>query len=269
MSRIRPLESVLRQFIAMLGASNLTFSLPAAVRLALGLTEGERTLFLAHGPGRSYALRAGMAWVRFEGLSRCGLFARMAQAAEQGPPPRIHALITDIGNDLIYNVPPEPLLEWVERTLDRLLAQGARVAVTAMPFESLRRIPRPTFYFFRTLYYPCCRVPHADMLRRVETVRTGLEDLCAARGLSLLPAPGEWYGLDRIHLRLRQRHVAYRQWLETLFERQLENPLPQLACSNLKLWRHPPSSRWPWGLRQREHTQLGFPLAPNAHAFFD
>ena len=47
------------------------------------------------------------------------------------------ALVTDIGNDLLYGVPVEQLLEWVEGCLDRLADVGAKTIVTQLPVDSV------------------------------------------------------------------------------------------------------------------------------------
>ncbi len=255
-------------YAAILGASNLTFSLPEAVRWTLASTEGRRELFVAHGPGRSYGLRAGTVFARYVGLSQCALFERLERAVAGEPRPRVHALLTDIGNDLIYSASPALVEKWVAKTMDRLARLGARVAVTALPRDSLRRMPRASYYLFRTLYHPPCRIPYTAMMARVDEMQERLAALCAEREALFLPAPAEWYGLDHLHLKIRKRREAFRFWLGELFGREPSGPA-KLGVSPLRLWLQPPSRIWKLALFERQYPQPGLVVGEDARVYLD
>ena len=48
----------------------------------------------------------------------------------------------DIGNDMLYGISPDEMLDWVNRCLDRLDAIGAATIVTQLPAESVDRLTR-------------------------------------------------------------------------------------------------------------------------------
>ena len=55
------------------------------------------------------------------GITTCGLWDALAAR----PPARTAALVTDVGNDLLYGAPVAAILDWVAECLDRLAAQCA------------------------------------------------------------------------------------------------------------------------------------------------
>ena len=87
---------------------------------------------------------------KISGIFPCALW----QDLQNRPPLPTAALVTDIGNDLLYGVTPDRLLEWVERCLDRLADAGAATVVTQLPIDSIERLGEARFRFFRRLLFP-------------------------------------------------------------------------------------------------------------------
>ena len=81
------------------------------------------------GHGRSYGQDSTVFGRKISGIFPCALW----QDLQNRPTLPTAALVTDIGNDLLYGVPPDQLLEWVERCLDRLAEAGAATIVTQLP----------------------------------------------------------------------------------------------------------------------------------------
>ena len=59
-------------------------------------------------------------WRELPGIVECGLWDALAQR----PPAPTVALLTDIGNDLLYDVPVPQIVSWVETCLDRFSPRG-------------------------------------------------------------------------------------------------------------------------------------------------
>lgn len=201
------------RFVALLGASNLTLSLPEAVASARR-ADPERPLELhvAHGPGRSYGRPAGPLWIRYAPLNRCGL----VDAIESARPERRaggRALLTDIGNDILYGAGEHRLLEWVAGLTRRLVRAGLRVALTSLPLESIEALSARRYRLLRPLFFPLHPMPHEEMLDRVRAVQAGLERLARDEGCELLAARREWYGFDHFHIRRSARRAAMEAWV--------------------------------------------------------
>jgi hypothetical protein len=197
-----------------LGASNLTRGFPALVATARQLGGPEVEVLVALGLGRSYGARSRVLARSLPGILHSGLWSRL----ESLPAVRTRALITDVGNDILYGSPPGEVLAWVEECVSRLQRHTTDVVLTGLPLASLGALSPARFVFFRTLFFPPCRLRLPEVLERAETVARGLESLAAARGLRFLPLRPEWYGFDPVHLRPRSWRAAWQEILcgETL-----------------------------------------------------
>jgi hypothetical protein len=76
----------------------------------------------ALGLGRSYGARSRVLLRGLPGILQSGLWRQL----ESLPPAPTRALVTDVGNDILYGSSPEQILEWVEESVARLQLRGAR-----------------------------------------------------------------------------------------------------------------------------------------------
>jgi hypothetical protein len=180
-----------------LGASNLTRGLRSLVRLARQSWGEQARVIAALGHGRSYGQSSRLLVRRLPGILDCGLWPALARGGSEST----RALVTDVGNDILYGVPPEQVLDWVETCVERLQAVTDDVTITDLPLAGIRRLTPASYLFFRTLFVPSCRLPLAEAQRRSEHVALGLVALAERRSLRLVRLRPEWYGLDPIHIR--------------------------------------------------------------------
>ncbi len=265
---------------AVLGASNVTFSLPQLLDAAQERL-GDRVVdyFVAHGPGRSYGSYSGVALMAFPALSRCDLYAALESRAEQCDGAAVHTLFTDIGNDLPYGASVDDILGWVGDSVRRCQSFGANVAVTALPAESVRRVPAWKYHVLRRLYYPSCTLSQAELMARVLELQSKLPQLCDVLGVRLLSAPSDWYGFDHFHLSLTKRRHAFSTWFSALLgtngidspavpKAQLQHSSrlsgPRNTAAAVRLWR--PSELRLCG-RLLRRAQAGRAIAPAARLF--
>ena len=197
--------------LILIGASNVTFNLPDIWR---GLTVDQPTrLLVAAGHGRSYGIPNTVMGRTLPSLLECGLWKTLPELPAARP---MSALITDVGNDLLYGANPETIAGWVSECADRLLELGCQPAVTMLPFESLRHLSRWRFHFFRRVLFPASRLSFEDALRFSEELNGRIEELASARNLATLQPQPEWYGLDPIHFRRGIRASAWTTYLSAL-----------------------------------------------------
>jgi len=231
-----------------LGASNLTRSFPTVVATALQVLDGPLSIFAAMGHGRSYGQDSRCLGKKFSGISQCGIW----QSLDEKNPPPTTAWITDIGNDLAYDVPVETVLRWIRTCVDRLLAIDARVVLGDLPLPSLRRTSEVKYRFLRTLFFPSCRLAFDDLLRRAEQLSGGLQELAELQKVPIFSVKNEWYGFDPIH----PRPAHYATIWRALFAQSLA--LSSRAVGNKKSWAlywylrglRPQSYSW-WGIDRR------------------
>jgi hypothetical protein len=237
-----------------LGASNLRLSF-ATVVAAARRTWGEPVeIMAAIGHGRSYGQDSTVFGRKISGIFPCALW----QDLQKRPAMPTAALVTDIGNDLLYGVAPEQLLDWVGWCLDRLAEVGATTVVTELPVASLERMSASRFAFFRRLFFPQSKLTYADARRLIVELNRGVAEMCQARKISVIPVCGEWYGLDPIHLKRRARAHA---WPKLLAAWRGEGGSIEVARSPLwtsaYLARLAPHERSIFGIRRRTEQPSG------------
>ncbi|HLU46582.1 MAG TPA: hypothetical protein VK116_00810, partial [Planctomycetota bacterium] len=163
---------------AVLGASNLTHAFPQAIRaIVRRLPNRPAILHVAHGPGRSYGLDAGILGITFRGHRESVLRERID--AERGRVKLEGAILTDIGNDIPYEVPVPTILEWVGEIVRSLVSRGARVGITRLPVEAVRDLPSWRFRMLLPLFYPRCRLSREEIFARMVAVEQGLDEIAA------------------------------------------------------------------------------------------
>jgi hypothetical protein len=159
----------------------------------------------AIGHGRSYGQDSTVLGRKISGIFPCALWRDL----HARPALPTAALVTDIGNDLLYGVAPERVLEWVGCCLDRLAEAGSTTLVTELPVASIQRLRERRFRFLRRLFFPQSKLTFADAQALIVELNRELVNLCGARKIPVIPVSGAWYGVDPIHIRRRLRREVW------------------------------------------------------------
>jgi hypothetical protein len=122
--------------VILLGASNLTRSFSMVVAAARHTWGEPVEIMAAMGHGRSYGQDSTVLGRKISGIFPCALWQDL-QTRRSLPSA---ALVTDVGNDLLYGVPPRQIVKWVAACLDRLTDVGASTVVTQLPIASVERL---------------------------------------------------------------------------------------------------------------------------------
>src|SRR3954465_11577323 len=96
--------------VILLGASNLTRSFPTVVATVRQTWPEPVEIMAAMGHGRSYGQDSSVLGRKISGIFPCALWQDL-QNRRRLP---TSALVTDIGNDMLYGIPPNQILNWVE-----------------------------------------------------------------------------------------------------------------------------------------------------------
>ena len=108
--------------VVLIGASNLARGISTIVETAqLGWGEPVEIL-AALGHGRSFGQESSIFTRKISGIIQCGLWSALASA----PARPTTALVTDIGNDILYGTSVNVIVGWVATCFDRLSEAGAR-----------------------------------------------------------------------------------------------------------------------------------------------
>jgi hypothetical protein len=191
------------------GASNLTRGFHTVVATARSLWGPEVEVLAAFGHGRSYGGPSTFLVRSLPGILQSGLWREI----ESRPPVPTRALVTDVGNDIMYGYPPAQFLEWVDECVARLQRCTPDVVLTGLPHAAVAGLPRSRYLLFRSVFFPRCRLTFDQAMRAAAAVDDGLEAIAARRGAAFLKLKEDWYGIDPIHIRPRMWGPAWREIL--------------------------------------------------------
>ena len=197
--------------VVLLGASNLTLAWSTVMeQIGRRFREPLRVL-TAHGMGRSWMMESRFAWRSIPGILECGLWQSMEDSSELVPSA---ALITDLGNDLIYGRSAEALADAAAETVARIRRRNPRckMVVTRPPLRSIDSLSSFRFLLFRTLLFPFCRVPLDEVVREAHELDRRIQ------GFGDVTVVGQqqcWFGLDPVHIRRRSRRAAFSAFLSS------------------------------------------------------
>ncbi len=191
--------------VVLLGASNLTRGFAVALGTARGILGPPIEVMAALGHGRSYG-----SWSRFlgrglPGIVECGLW----EALRRRPPAPTYALLTDIGNDILYEAPVPAIAGWIEWCLDRLAEAGARTVLTLLPAAGIEALDPRLYLVLRGVLFPGRRLRLSQAVERTRELNLRLVDLARGRGIPLVSPEAAWYGIDPIHVKRRLRREAW------------------------------------------------------------
>ena len=254
----------------LLGASNLAIGFPILFDAVAGLSKlpdaGSSEIVSALGHGRSYGKWSSVLIRSLPGITQCALWDDLSKRPTSRKRPL--ALVTDVGNDLLYGFDSAAILAWVADCLARLREQNARIVLTLPPIASLRQISRWRFEATKRCFFPLTDLSWEKMNGEVERISAGLQRQAADYDATLIEQPPQWYGFDPIHYRMSQR---VRIWTEVLAAWSDELPpewtLKRAAWkSKLLSWRLAPAVRRFPGWTQRtaqpayQHQRLSVSL---------
>jgi hypothetical protein len=158
-------------------------------------------LFVAAGHGRGYGVNTRVAARRLPSILGSGLWRRLDR--QDGAAPA--ALVTDVGNELLYGLTAEQVASWVRECVRRLADRGATIAITRLPVASIAAVGRVRYRALRTFFVPGCRLSLTDLKRAATRLDAELQAVARDFGAEVIEQPTKWYGFDTLHV--RRRHL--------------------------------------------------------------
>lgn len=257
--------------LVIIGASNVTLSLPVIWAGLAGAASPPQRLFIAAGHGRSFALPNTVMGRMLPSILECGLWNALENLAEGRKPSglcesmvdgpdglrrsgtlsttsdcqSLQALITDVGNDILYGASVDQIADWVRECVVRLQSLGVQPRLTHLPLDSLRSLSRRRFLFFRKLLFPSSTLSYEDAMSAAAELDAALIELSNASGLERTEPQPHWYGLDPIHIRRRARPEAWQQFLAPLIEGF--SPRHPGPLAQQRFWTRKAAIRWRGG----------------------
>lgn len=212
-----------------LGASNVTLGLSTAVETARRAW-GQPLEFLgAIGHGRSYGRPTNVLGRGLPGIVQCGLWDELKRRADLPTA----ALVTDIGNDIIYGSSVGPILKWLEACLQSLAEQSERLVITRLPIDSISAFPQWKLRLLLSLFFPNSRLKRNDTLAKAVELDEQLTEFANRFDAYVVQPQPHWYTWDPIHIARQYRAVAWSHYMSWWSNGQP----PTAATPSLRRWR--------------------------------
>ncbi len=145
------------------------------------------------------------------GVLECGLWPALeshVRSHGDATGPRV-ALVTDIGNDLLYQVSLSQVISWLDECLERLASLGFESVVATLPMSSVMSMSALRFTLARNLLFPECPLSWNDVRTISTDLDTAVRGIAESRGLEVVVPRGKWYSADPIHIRQSRQRRAF------------------------------------------------------------
>lgn len=193
--------------LAFLGASNLARGYTALSHFIVRrLAPHPVECFSAFGPGRGYAATGGVLNITFPPIAECGLLEAVRLRVSTGA--RTLALLTDIGNDIMYGLPPAEIIACLEKIIKQILAMDGQVLATPISLDVERDVGRRAFRILRTVYFPKSRMTMEQAAQAVAKINAFLYQVRSER-VHLLDGMSAFRGCDKIHYAVLKNSAAW------------------------------------------------------------
>jgi len=191
----------------LLGASNLARGYSALTRhISKNIPQSQ--FINALGPGRGYCARGGLLNFSYAPIGECAVMKKAEVFAGQGG--RVVVLFTDIGNDIMYGIPGESLIECLDTLIAKAQSWNAEIFVTSIHVDVARDLGKTSFKLLQTLFYPKSPVTLDQADSAVKKVNHYLvEKSQQNRQTHLVSGLGIFSGWDKIHFGLLKSHLAW------------------------------------------------------------
>ena len=194
------MKRVTRPRVVVLGASNVSRGLSRLVAAVESRSPGAE-LFVAAGHGRGYGVNTRVAARRLPSILASGIWRSLDRHGGEASV----ALVTDVGNELLYGLSVEQITSWVRESVRRLADRGATIAITRLPVASIATVGRVRYRALRTFFVPGCRLSLADLKKATVRLDAELQAIAGDFGSQVIEQPTHWYGFDTLHV--RRRHL--------------------------------------------------------------
>lgn len=200
-----------RTRLIVLGASNVRRSLFLLLEMARGHLPGPIDFLIVAGHGRSYGAHNAVLGWSLPGISKSD-WSRHWNRADTGAR---YAILTDVGNDLLFGNSSETLQRWVLESV-QMISNADRFIVTGLPLDTASTIGPIHFFLFRKIFFPRSQVALRDILDRAKDLDRMLRQVSNNDSCGWLEPASEWYGWDPIHVRKKFLPLVWYRMLNSL-----------------------------------------------------
>jgi hypothetical protein len=188
-----------RATVVLLGASNLTRGISTVVNYARRLLGSPLDFYVALGAGRSYGTRTRILVRELPGIRESAIWRALEQRNHDAP---VFALITDIGNDILYGASVAEIVEWLRDALDRLKAMQATICIVQLPEHNVLNFTNLQFWLLNKILFPGRNLNKELIRANALLLIAEINKLAKEYDATLIEHDPDWYRFDPIHFKL-------------------------------------------------------------------
>lgn len=219
---------MLRSKIFVAGASNVALAMPELISVAKSRTNGPVDFHFACAHGRSYCIQTMMFVHSVPGILDSGLIPFLDEQSKKldSIGPESCAIITDLGNDIFFGQSVNQIVDNVRQLIEKILPITRNILLMELPLETGNRCSKFTFYLFKLMLFPQCRLSLKSVLKIAEELNERLLRLAHEYELNSAKHDLEWYGFDPIHVTKKYRFKSWENCFDTLGFKKLKEVEP-------------------------------------------
>jgi hypothetical protein len=215
----------------LLGASNLARSFHG-LKCCIERCILPRTAIFLHamGPGRGYVSRGGILNAAYSPIINSGIFkaARSKKIKKQ----KVVALITDIGNDIMYNVSLDKIIDSLQHIFNVLDEIGANIVITSIPVDLENDISEFHFQILRKIYFPKSSVKYSQASNNIKAINQFILKTSKQK-ITVMHDMKRFSGIDKIHHSIFKSPLAWSHIAEKLIAPLGTTVSPKLTASEM------------------------------------
>tara|TARA_B100000686_G_C16670785_1_gene906329 strand:+ start:336 stop:1088 length:753 start_codon:yes stop_codon:yes gene_type:complete len=212
-----------------LGASNLARGHRALAQCLESVLQPQSSeFFFALGPGRAYRANGGILFHRYDSIETCGVLERAGRDIDRTS--SLTVLLTDIGNDIMYGVPVEELIECLEGILQKLGDLEADIHVSPISSWLERQLDPVRFNILKALFYPKSGMTYPSTIDALIRINRYIRTEIRATIIEGLDA---FVGLDKIHYSFFRSGSAWTRVAKSLAGKVSETKLHPICFSKM------------------------------------
>jgi len=223
-----------RATVVLLGASNLTRGISTVVDYARQLLGSPLDFYVALGAGRSYGMRTRILVRELPGISESAIWRALEQRKPDAP---VFALITDIGNDVLYGASVATIVEWLRDALDRLKAMGAMICIVQLPEHNVLHFTDLQFWLLNKILFPGRNLDKELVRQNALLLIAEVKKLAKEYDATLIEHHPDWYGFDPIHFKVSSWPRAWGRIMGGLAARNLSGEAANASTAPRKSFR--------------------------------
>jgi len=190
-----------------LGASNLARSYYGLKRcIARCLFPRPVSFVHALGPGRGYVRQGGILNATYSPILNCGILKEVGDRSVSNQ--QVVALITDIGNDIMYGAPAEEIIGGLRSLFGTLQEMGAISLVTSIPVDLKNDVDEFYFRALRRIFFPNSPVEYHQASEAVRAINKFIFESSNDK-LKVIGGLEQYCGIDKIHYSLLKGGSAW------------------------------------------------------------